>query len=171
MKFKGVVITLSDKGYVGQREDTSGPALIEILSSIGIEMEPMARILPDTHDMIVSALQESIATGYHLIVTTGGTGVSPRDVTPEATRVVIEKEIPGMAEAMRAASMLKTPHAMISRALVGIVGTTMIINLPGSRKGAVENLAAIQPALLHALKKLCGDPEDCGVPVHGAHHS
>jgi molybdenum cofactor synthesis domain-containing protein len=96
-----------------------------------------------------------------LIVTTGGTGVSPRDVTPEATLDVIERSIPGMAEAMRAAGMSKTPHAMISRAVVGIRGNTLIVNLPGSPRGAIENLQTILPALPHAIEKIQGDQKDC----------
>jgi molybdopterin adenylyltransferase len=101
--------------------------------------------------------QERVA----LIVTTGGTGVSPRDVTPDATLAVVQRTVPGMAEAMRAASLLKTPHAMISRAVAGIRGTTLIVNLPGSPKGALENLLTILPALPHALDKIQGDPSEC----------
>jgi molybdenum cofactor synthesis domain-containing protein len=99
-----------------------------------------------------------------LILTTGGTGLSPRDVTPEATLQVVDRLVPGMAEAMRAASLVKTPHAMLSRAVVGIRGATLIINLPGSPRGASENLAVLLPALGHALAKLQGDPADCAIP-------
>ena len=101
--------------------------------------------------------------GLDLILTTGGTGVSPRDVTPEATQAVVHRPVPGMAEAMRWASMQKTPHAMISRAVVGIRGSCLIANLPGSPRGARENLAVLLPALPHLLEKLHGDPSDCAV--------
>jgi molybdenum cofactor synthesis domain-containing protein len=96
-----------------------------------------------------------------LIITTGGTGLSPRDVTPEATTAVVQRLIPGMAEAMRATSLLKTPHAMISRAVAGVRGKTLIVNLPGSPKGAIENLEAVLPALKHAIAKIQGDPSEC----------
>nr|WP_281381063.1 MogA/MoaB family molybdenum cofactor biosynthesis protein [Desulfurispira natronophila] len=156
------VITLSDKGYMGERLDTSGPALVEMLKSVGFAPESDPVILPDTWSLIESNLKQSVKDGIALVLTTGGTGVSPRDITPDVTRTIIEKEIPGMAEAMRSASSQKTPHAMISRALVGIAGKTLIVNLPGSRKGATENLEAIIPALMHAVEKIHGDPTDCG---------
>ncbi|MEI6316091.1 MAG: MogA/MoaB family molybdenum cofactor biosynthesis protein, partial [Syntrophus sp. (in: bacteria)] len=113
-------------------------------------------------DLIKAALIDCAdRQGLDLIVTTGGTGVTPRDVTPDATREVLEKEIPGMAEAMRQASMAKTPHAMISRALAGLRGKTLIINLPGSPKGVRENLAVVLPAIPHAVEKIQGSDKDC----------
>jgi molybdenum cofactor synthesis domain-containing protein len=119
-------------------------------------------IIPDEKDEIAEALMKSAdRLKADLILTTGGTGLSPRDVTPDATLKVIEKEVPGFAEAMRAESLKKTPHAMISRAIVGIRGASLIVNLPGSPKSVKENLSVILPALPHALSKLKGDPEEC----------
>jgi molybdopterin adenylyltransferase len=158
--FKVGVLTLSDKGSRGQRVDESGPVVEELLAPVG-EVVHVA-ILPDDLESIVALLiawtdQEKL----DLIVTTGGTGLSPRDVTPQATLQAIDYEIPGMAEAMRMQSLQKTPHAMVSRAVVGVRKQTMIINLPGSPKAARENLETVLPALSHALAKLTGDPSDC----------
>ena len=155
------VITLSDKGSRGERVDLSGPEVTRMLKEIGIETT-CYEVVPDEADVIEKKLIEFVDDRrLDLVITTGGTGVSPRDVTPEATLKVIDREIPGMAEAMRRESMLKTPHAMISRALAGIRKTTLIINLPGSPKGVRENLAVILPALKHAIEKIKGDPSDC----------
>jgi molybdopterin adenylyltransferase len=155
------VITLSDKGSRGERVDLSGPEVTRMLGEIGIETT-CYEVVPDEADLIEKKLIEFVdERKLDVVVTTGGTGVSPRDVTPEATLRVIDREIPGMAEAMRRESMLKTPHAMISRALAGIRKTTLIINLPGSPKGVRENLAVILPALKHAIEKIKGDPSDC----------
>ena len=155
------VITLSDKGSRGEREDLSGPEVIRMLREAGIETVH-SEIIPDEEEVIASKLIEfADVRGLDLVVTTGGTGVSPRDVTPDATLAVIDREIPGMAEAMRRESMIKTPHAMISRAVAGIRGTTLIVNLPGSPKGVRENLSVILPALTHAIEKIKGDPRDC----------
>jgi len=159
---KAGVLTLSDKGSRGEREDLSGPEATRMLRTIGIETVH-SEVVPDEAEIIAAKLVEfADRRGLDLIVTTGGTGVSPRDVTPEATLKVIDREIPGMAEAMRRESMLKTPHAMISRAVAGIRGQTLIVNLPGSPKGVRENLAVILPALKHAIEKIKGDPRDCG---------
>ncbi len=155
------VLTLSDKGSRGEREDLSGPEVIRMLKEIGIETE-CCEVIPDEVDVIATKLIEyADVRRVDLIVTTGGTGVSPRDVTPEATLKVIDREIPGMAEAMRRESMAKTPHAMISRAVAGIRKTTLIVNLPGSPKGVRENLAVLLPALKHAIEKIKGDQSDC----------
>ena len=152
---------MSDLGSRGLREDRSGQALAERLGAEGYDVCSRT-VIPDDYDRIKEVLIELCDTeGAALIVTTGGTGVSPRDVSPDATVSVIEKSVPGLAEAMRAASMQKTPHAMISRAVAGIRGKTLIINLPGSPKGAIENLEAILAALPHALDKIQGDPSDC----------
>jgi molybdopterin adenylyltransferase len=155
------IITLSDKGFRGERVDLSGPEVTRMLKEIGIETT-CYEVVPDEADVIEMKLIEFVdERRLDLVVTTGGTGVSPRDVTPEATLKVIDREIPGMAEAMRRESMLKTPHAMISRAVAGIRKTTLIINLPGSPKGVRENLAVILPALKHAIEKIKGDQSDC----------
>jgi molybdopterin adenylyltransferase len=152
---------VSDRGSRGEREDGSGPEIAGLLQAMGVEIIAR-RIIPDEKEMIRLVLIEwSEGEKTDLIVTTGGTGVSPRDVTPDATREVIEREIPGMAEAMRRQSMIVTPHAMISRAVVGIRGRTLIINLPGSPKGARENLNVLLPALTHAIEKIKGDQSEC----------
>lgn len=156
------VITISDRGSRGEREDKSGPEIMMMLRDIGLDIVD-AKIIPDEKDQIIEALIDyADIKGIDLIITTGGTGVSPRDVTPEATLEVIDKEVPGMAEAMRRASAVKTPHAMISRAVVGIRGNSLIVNLPGSPKAVRENLAVILPALKHAVEKIRGDDAECG---------
>lgn len=156
------VITISDRGSRGEREDKSGPEIMMMLRDIGLDIVD-AKIIPDEKDQIIEALIDyADIKGIDLIITTGGTGVSPRDVTPEATLEVIDKELPGMAEAMRRESAVKTPHAMISRAVVGIRGNSLIVNLPGSPKAVRENLAVILPALKHAVEKIRGDDAECG---------
>src|SRR5512145_1753866 len=151
--FRAGIITVSDKGSQGKREDLSGPAIAEMLAGAAISVAKTL-IIPDEVDQIAKALiQFSDLENLDLILTTGVTGVSPRDLTPDATLQVLDKEIPGMAEAMRYASMKITPHGMISRAVAGIRGRSLIINLPGSPKAAVENLSAILPALQHAIEK------------------
>jgi molybdenum cofactor synthesis domain-containing protein len=160
------IITVSDKGARGEREDKSGPAIKEIVTSLPAEVKNY-EIVPDTKEIIANKIKEFADNrGLDLIITTGGTGVSPRDVTPgdvtpEATLEVIEKEIPGMAEVMRLEGLKKTPHAMISRAVVGMRHQSLIINLPGSPKAVRENLLAILPALPHALSKIKGDETEC----------
>ena len=156
------IITISDKGSIGEREDLSGPMLKKAVEDAGLQVLLM-RIVPDDRDLIKTTLMEWCDTqNLDLILTTGGTGLSPRDVTPEATRMVIEKEAPGFSEAIRSFGLQSTPHSMISRGISGVRGRTLIINLPGSPKGASEGLDTILPALPHALSKLRGDPTECG---------
>ena len=155
------IITVSDKCSQGKREDLSGPAIAEMLADVAIEIK-YTTIIPDETDQIKEAIINfADVKKLDLILTTGGTGVSPRDLTPDATLEVIEKQIPGMSEAMRQKSLLITPHAMISRAVAGIRGKCLIINLPGSPKGAKENLAVVLPALKHAIEKIKGDDSEC----------
>ena len=159
---RAAIITLSDKGSQGEREDESGKIIREMLVNIGAAVDHY-EVLPDEKPGIIAVLSRLADSGtIDLILTTGGTGVAPRDVTPEATREVIERELPGMAEAMRAESLKKTPHAMISRAIAGIRKRTLIVNLPGSPRAVRENLAVILPALPHAIEKINGDPRECG---------
>jgi len=157
------VITVSDKGSRGEREDISGKEVMRLIKDIPavvIEYE----IIPDETDIISHKLIELIdEKRIDLVITTGGTGVGPRDVTADVTLGIIEKEIPGMAETMRRESSIKTPYGMISRAVVGIRKQSLIVNLPGSPRGAKENLSAILPALKHTIEKIKGDETDCAV--------
>ena len=159
--FSAGIITVSDKGSQGKREDKSGPAIAEMLAGAAIVVKHTV-IIPDEIDQIQkSIINFADVDKVDLILTTGGTGVSPRDLTPDATLEVIDKQVPGMAEAMRHQSMMVTPHAMISRAVAGIRGKSLIINLPGSPRGAKENLAVVLPALKHAIEKIKGDDSEC----------
>lgn len=160
-RFSCAVLTMSDKGSRGEREDESGPMLQRMLQDEGYQLRAY-KIVPDQVEAIITTLVQWVDQDkIDLIVTTGGTGVSPTDLTPEAMRHVIDKEIPGMAEAMRAASLLKTPHAVLSRAMAGIRGTSLIINLPGSKRAARENITVLLSALPHALDKIKGSNCDC----------
>jgi molybdenum cofactor synthesis domain-containing protein len=156
------VLTLSDKGSRGEREDTSGPQLQQMLRAAGYELSAYL-IIPDQQDLIEQTLVQWVdELQLDLIVTTGGTGVSPRDRTPEATRKVIELEVPGLSEAMRIASLRQTMQAVWSRGIAGVRKGSLILNLPGSKKAAQENLEAVLPALQHGLYKLKGGDADCG---------
>jgi len=158
---KAAILTLSDKGFSGTRVDASGPALFSWLTERGVKVE-RTEILPDNGKAISGKLMEWADDGeLDLILTTGGTGISPRDVTPEATARVLDRILPGFAEAMRAKGLVKTPNAIISRAIVGIRRQTLIINLPGSPGGAIDNLEAVWPAVSHTISKIRGDQSDC----------
>jgi molybdenum cofactor synthesis domain-containing protein len=159
--FRARVITMSDRCYRGETKDESGPALAAELSLLGAEVQ--VSVLPDEAEELEGLLQELTWSGEtDLVLTTGGTGLSPRDVTPEATLRVIERATPGISEAIRAESMRITPHAMLSRGVSGIAGRTLIVNLPGSQKGALESFAILRQVLPHALETLRGQTTDCG---------
>jgi molybdenum cofactor synthesis domain-containing protein len=163
--FTAGVLTISDKGSQGKREDSSGDLASELLQKQGYSVVKRS-IIPDERQKIIETLSEWVdRDGISLIVTSGGTGLSPRDVTPQAMKAVIDYEVPGISEAMRAASLKKTAHAMLSRAMAGVRGQSLIINLPGSPGGVMDNLSAVLPALKHGLSKLSGDPSDCAVPT------
>jgi molybdenum cofactor synthesis domain-containing protein len=153
-----LVLTASDRSAAGKREDASGAAIEERLAGLGFGVE--RRVVPDDRAVIEAALREA-ASRHPLVVTTGGTGLTPRDVTPQATLAVIDYEVPGLAEAMRAEGRRHTPMADLSRAVVGVAGRALIVNVPGSPKGALESLEAIVPILDHALETLAG-PHDHG---------
>ena len=155
------VLVLSDRCHRKEAEDKSGPALTAWLEIKGHADVPVT-ILPDEQDAIKKALLDRSEEGLDLVLTCGGTGVSPRDVTPEATLAVIERELPGFGEAMRAESRRFSPHAAISRATAGLRGGMLIVNLPGSPKAAIENLAAVWPAIPHCIDKAQGDQSPCG---------
>ena len=162
-RFQVVILTLSDRCSRGEAVDTAGPAAAALLSGQLDAHIYAVEILPDERETIAARLRHYCdGHSIDLVLTVGGTGFAPRDVTPEATRAVVERFTPGLDEAMRAASLQKTPHAMLSRAVSGIRARTLIVNLPGSERAATENLAAILPALKHGLAKLRGDKSDCG---------
>lgn len=159
--FQAAVLTVSDRSFRGERPDGGGPLVAQLLEGAGYEIAETV-IVPDEQDQIEAALRKLCdEAGVALVVTTGGTGFSPRDVTPEATIAVCQRLTPGIPEAMRYASMQVTPRGMLSRAAAGIRGKTLIVNLPGSPKAAKENLEAVLPTLAHGLEMLTGGPADC----------
>ncbi|MCJ7596924.1 MAG: MogA/MoaB family molybdenum cofactor biosynthesis protein [Desulfobacterales bacterium] len=157
------VLTVSTKGSQGKRRDESGEVAARMLEGEGFSVLKR-EVVPDDRERIADTLMEwADHSGLALILTSGGTGLSPADVTPQAMEQVIDYQVPGMAEAMRAKSLKKTPHAMISRAMAGVRNSSLIVNLPGSPRGAEENLSVVLPALNHALSKLGGDTTDCAI--------
>ena len=160
MGFRVGILTVSDKGARGQRADTSGGAIRELLAGLEVQVERY-EVVPDEQDVIAGRLRAwADEERLDLILTSGGTGLSPRDVTPEATLAVVERLVPGMAEAMRQAGLTQTPMAMLSRAVAGLRGRTLIVNLPGSERGVRQNLAQLLPVLPHALETLRGEAGD-----------
>ncbi|MGQ9608444.1 MAG: molybdopterin adenylyltransferase [bacterium] len=159
-KILSAILTISDRSFFGEREDSSGPIIHDVLQKINSEVI-FHQIVPDEKDIIEQKLIElSDSIKVDLIITTGGTGLSPRDVTPEATLEIIDKRVPGLEEAMRAESMKITPHGMLSRAVAGVRGRTLIVNLPGSPKAVKENLSVILLAIPHAIDILKGKKAD-----------
>ncbi len=159
--FSAAVLTVSDRSARGERPDESGPAAAAMLAAAGYQVASQS-VVPDERGEIEAALAALAEAGTALVVTTGGTGFSPRDVTPEATAAVCQRMVPGIPEAMRLASLAVTPRAMLSRAVAGIRDRTLIVNLPGSPKAVRENLEAVLPALRHGLEVLWGASTDCG---------
>jgi molybdopterin adenylyltransferase len=153
---KAAVLTVSDGVSEGTREDKSGDVLEALLAGEGFEVE--RRVVPDDRDTITEAIA-ALATGTQLVLTTGGTGLGPRDVTPEATVELLDRAAPGIAEAIRADSIKKTPHALLSRGIAGVLGTTLVVNLPGSPGGCRDGFGVLRPALHHALELLAGETQ------------
>ena len=162
-KVRAGVITVSTKGAAGERTDESGPAIREGLAAAGIEVVHET-LVPDDVDRVATAILSAVRAGANVVLTTGGTGLSPNDLTPEATRRVLDREAPGIAEALRAKSLEKTAHGMLSRGVAGAVGSTLVVNLPGSPRAVRESLEVLLPVLEHAVELLAGES---GERTHG----
>jgi len=155
------LITVSTRGAAGERADDSGPAMREALAAAGHEVTSSA-LVPDDVAKVANAILDAVRAGANVVLTSGGTGLSPNDVTPEATRRVIDREVPGIAEALRARSLAKTPHGMLSRGVAGAVGAALVVNLPGSPRAVKESLEVLLPVLPHAIELLAGESGETG---------
>lgn len=155
------IITVSTRGAAGERPDESGPAMREALTAAGHEVVSAA-LVPDDIAKVANAILEAVRAGANVVLTSGGTGLSPNDVTPEATRRVLDREVPGIAEALRARSLEKTPHGMLSRGVAGAVGGSLVVNLPGSPRAVRESLDTLLPVLPHAVELLAGESGETG---------
>lgn len=155
------IITVSTRGAAGERPDESGPAMREALTAAGHEVVSAA-LVPDDIAKVANAILEAVRAGANVVLTSGGTGLSPNDVTPEATRRVLDREVPGIAEALRARSLAKTPHGMLSRGVAGAVGGSLVVNLPGSPRAVRESLETLMPVLPHAVELLAGESGETG---------
>ncbi len=152
---RALVVTVSDRSARGEREDTSGPLLASLLRELGLDVGGVV-VVPDEVDAVQAAVRDGVAAAYALVLTTGGTGLSPRDVTPEATRPLLEREAPGLSEALRHRNAEAVPTAVLSRGVAGTVGRTLVVNLPGSTGGVRDGVAVLAPVLEHALAQLAG---------------
>lgn len=158
---RAAIITVSTKGAAGERVDESGPAMRDALAAAGYEVVSAALVTDDVA-AVANAILDAVRGGANVVLTSGGTGLSPNDVTPEATRRVIDREVPGIAEALRAASLAKTPHGMLSRGVAGATGRTLVVNLPGSPRAVRESLTVLLPVLPHAIELLSGESGESG---------
>lgn len=153
---RALVVTVSDRSHAGARHDASGPLLVELLAAAGFDVSgPL--VVPDDQPAIETALRDGVAAGFDLVVTTGGTGFAPRDVTPEATRAVIEREAPGLAEALRQENRAVVPTTILSRAVAGVAAATLVVNLPGSPAAVRDGVAVLAPVVGHAIAQLRGE--------------